>query len=121
MADRFTPVEDPDIQALVDSVAHGHLALLQAETDAAYTLDVNDCESSTSWEEGLEAGLNVASLLMSYCRLHTQVGERSREAQIFRATFPDYVEDGGVALFVGTKEEVMARISKLVGDKDAHS
>jgi hypothetical protein len=93
--------------------------------DHTYEFDTNDpydCRSLV--EAGLDVGLKLAKLAQ---RRRQQLINRDPvvwqlakpKVRVFLINFPDYVDDDGLAIFVGTEDQVKGRLDALPDREDS--
>ena len=105
-------IEDKKLQKLADTK---DAYALRDASDFAYDFDVNDPDDCCGLTvHGLEAGLELAEKV-NEIRVRYNI---TKEVVIVRISFPDYVEDDGLAVFVGTKAMIKERISALAANDE---
>lgn len=91
---------------------------MKKEADLVITLDVIDCDDSVGDQLfGIDSGIELWSKVLGVRKI-----KGNEDAGIYKLTFADYGDDDGIALFIGTEEDLsalfLANPSVVLSDSD---
>jgi hypothetical protein len=95
---------DEELQAIASKKSG---ADVMNAADTWFALDVDDCDDYVGGQVGgVEVGLELAAKAMRY-------------QEFFKITFGDYGDEDGIAIFVGSRNQVKAKLEALDDLDDA--
>lgn len=98
-------VEDQDLQELIRTRDEW---AAREKADVKYELDVSDCDDVVgTFDDGLDAGIALANKVLD---------NGAPDCKVFKLTLDQYGDDDVLTFWVGTRDQVKARLEALAVD-----